>query len=57
LGRALGALIDDPALRWRLGRAGHALARRAFDAEQNNRALLGLVADVARAGREARRAA
>jgi glycosyltransferase involved in cell wall biosynthesis len=43
LARALGALIDDSDARRRMGLAGHALARRTFDARTNGRALLDLV--------------
>jgi glycosyltransferase involved in cell wall biosynthesis len=57
-GRALRAaierLVDDTALRQRLGQAGHALARAKFDAERNNRAILDLIATVAGAKGEKR---
>jgi glycosyltransferase involved in cell wall biosynthesis len=58
-GRALRAaierMVDDEALRWRYGGAGHALARAKFDAERNGQLLIQLVASVAgpAAGRRA----
>jgi glycosyltransferase involved in cell wall biosynthesis len=48
LREALEAVVADAELRRRMGRAGHALARNKFDAQRNNRALLGLVAEVGR---------
>lgn len=57
LGRALETLAGDGALRRRMGRVGHALAGEKFDAARNNRALLGLVVEVAHAGRDLRSAA
>ncbi len=45
---AIERLVDDEALRGRLGRAGHALARAKFDADRNNRVILELLASVAR---------
>jgi glycosyltransferase involved in cell wall biosynthesis len=59
-GRALRAaierIVDDTALRSRLGGAGHALARAKFDAERNGHALLSLIAAAARST-DGRRAA
>jgi glycosyltransferase involved in cell wall biosynthesis len=46
---ALEALVNDPDRRLQMGRAGHALAQRKFDANRNNRALLDIVIDLARA--------
>jgi glycosyltransferase involved in cell wall biosynthesis len=57
LHRALAALLNDPARRRAMGRAGHALARERFDAAANNRTLLNLVADLVRRGARAGRAA
>ena len=54
---ALERLVDDADLRRRMGRAGHALARQKFDAHANNRALLGLLAELAQTGRDSRSAA
>jgi glycosyltransferase involved in cell wall biosynthesis len=48
LRQALQAVVADSALRRRMGREGHALARRKFDAQRNDRALLDLVGTVAR---------
>lgn len=53
LRQAIERVVDDEALRGRLGRAGHALARAKFDADRNNRVLLELLASVA--GRAAMR--
>jgi glycosyltransferase involved in cell wall biosynthesis len=47
LSTAIGRLVESPALRGRMGRAGRDLARRKFDAQVNNRALLDLVSEVA----------
>jgi glycosyltransferase involved in cell wall biosynthesis len=44
---ALERLVDDAALRSRLGGAGHALARAKFDAERNGQAILDLIAQSA----------
>jgi len=41
-------MVDDEALRSRLGGAGHALARAKFDADRNGHALLGLISAAAR---------
>ena len=57
LAGALTALVDDAALRARMGRAGHAMACELFDAAVNNRTLLDLIAEVSKSGRESRRAA
>jgi hypothetical protein len=57
LGRAIEMLIDNPDARLRMGRAGHALARRKFDAYQNGRALMDIMLDVAERGRHTRRPA
>jgi glycosyltransferase involved in cell wall biosynthesis len=57
LRQALAALLTDPARRRSMGRAGHALARMRFDAAENNRTLLDLVADLVRLGARAGRAA
>lgn len=54
---ALAALLDDPALRWRMGRGGHALAGERFVAPRNNHQLLDLVAEHARLGARPGRAA
>lgn len=45
---AIERLVDDDSLRARLGRGAHSLARSKFDADRNNRAILELVAAVAR---------
>jgi glycosyltransferase involved in cell wall biosynthesis len=45
---ALEAMIDDEALRARLGYSAHAIARRRFDAEANDQKIVDLVAQVAR---------
>jgi glycosyltransferase involved in cell wall biosynthesis len=45
---AIEALVDDEALRWRLGDGAHALARVKFDADRNNEVLLDLLTAVAR---------
>lgn len=50
LRRAIEMLVDDPPLRQRMGRAGHALARQTFDADRNGRALLDLVVEAAETG-------
>jgi glycosyltransferase involved in cell wall biosynthesis len=42
---ALAALVADPARRVRMGRAGHRLAHARFNAQRNNRYLLGLLAE------------
>jgi glycosyltransferase involved in cell wall biosynthesis len=47
LGRALDSLLDDPARRHAMGRAGRALVLRRYDAAANTRRLLELLADVA----------
>ena len=47
LAQALRTLVEDGALRRRMGRAGLALAGARFNAERNNRALLDLLAEVA----------
>jgi glycosyltransferase involved in cell wall biosynthesis len=57
LRQALSALLDDPARRRSMGRAGHALARQRFDARANNHALLDLVAEHVRLGARPGRAA
>jgi glycosyltransferase involved in cell wall biosynthesis len=57
LAGALTTLVDDAALRARMGRAGHAMACELFDAAVNNRTLLDLIAEVSKSGRESRRAA
>jgi glycosyltransferase involved in cell wall biosynthesis len=44
---ALSTAIGDAALRQRMGRAGHALARQKFNAKCNNMALLDLLTEVA----------
>ena len=54
---ALETLLRDSALRQQMGRAGHALARRKFDAHRNNRALLDLVVEHATTLTALRRAA
>jgi glycosyltransferase involved in cell wall biosynthesis len=48
LRRALEAIVDDGALRARLGEAGHALATAKFDAERNDQRIVELVARIAR---------
>ena len=45
---AIEAIVDDEALRLRLGRAAYALARARFDAERNGQRLFDLIASVAR---------
>jgi glycosyltransferase involved in cell wall biosynthesis len=45
---AIERLVDDEAMRRRLGRAGHELARAKFDAGRNNAAIFDLVASLAR---------
>jgi glycosyltransferase involved in cell wall biosynthesis len=45
---ALEALVDDEALRARLGASAHVIARRMFDAETNNQRIVDLLAQVAR---------
>jgi glycosyltransferase involved in cell wall biosynthesis len=57
LRQALAALLEDPARRQSMGRAGYALACERFDASANNRTLLDLVADLVRVGARAGRAA
>jgi glycosyltransferase involved in cell wall biosynthesis len=57
LRRALSALIDDAALRRRMGHAGAALARQRFDARVNGSALLDLVVEVANGQHDPRRVA
>lgn len=57
LHQALSSLLNDPARRRAMGRAGHTLARERFDAAANNRTLLDLVADLVRQGARAGRAA
>jgi glycosyltransferase involved in cell wall biosynthesis len=57
LREALAALIDDPARRRAMGRAGHVLARERFDARANNQALLDLVVERIRLGVRPGRAA
>lgn len=49
LRRSLAALVDDVELRQRQGRAGLALASAKYDSVRNNRALLSLLTEVARA--------
>ena len=44
---ALGALVDDPALRARLGGAAHQLVNTRHDAEVNTKVLVDLMADLA----------
>jgi glycosyltransferase involved in cell wall biosynthesis len=46
LHQALEQLVADAELRHRMGLAGHELARKKFDARENNRALLDLVVEV-----------
>jgi glycosyltransferase involved in cell wall biosynthesis len=57
LAKALTVLADDAELRRRMGRAGHSLANKRFDARRNNQALLNLVMDVAHDSPATRRAA
>ncbi|MGE3268754.1 MAG: glycosyltransferase family 4 protein [Chloroflexota bacterium] len=57
LSRALGVLIEDAAIRRRMGLAGYALAREKFDASRNGRALLDIIIEAASRGRHARSAA
>ncbi|MGI9146807.1 MAG: glycosyltransferase family 4 protein [Chloroflexota bacterium] len=57
LSAALTALIDDPARRQRMCRAGFALARQKFDAQRNNRLLLDLIGELVVARPASRRAA
>ncbi len=57
LRQALAALLDDPARRRSMGRAGHDLARQRFDARANNHSLLDLVAERVRLGARPGRAA
>jgi glycosyltransferase involved in cell wall biosynthesis len=57
LRRALEALIGDASLRQSMGRQGHALAQRKFDAQRNNHAMLELVVQAAQSRQTARRAA
>jgi glycosyltransferase involved in cell wall biosynthesis len=57
LRRSLDALIGDAARRQRMGQAGYALARRKFDAQHNNHALLDLVVQAAESSQTTRRAA
>ena len=47
LAAALRRLVDDPALRFRMGAAGLELARKEHDAETNNRQLVDLVRSLA----------
>jgi glycosyltransferase involved in cell wall biosynthesis len=54
---ALTALVDDPARRARMARAGYALARQKFDARMNNRRLLDLMRELVEARRASREAA
>jgi glycosyltransferase involved in cell wall biosynthesis len=54
LRQALETLVADAQLRWRMGRAGHALAQHKFAAASNGRRLLGLVLELGRTAREAR---
>jgi glycosyltransferase involved in cell wall biosynthesis len=42
---AVAVLVADPARRVRMGRAGHRLAHARFNAQRNNRYLLGLLAE------------
>jgi glycosyltransferase involved in cell wall biosynthesis len=57
LRRALELLVDDASVRQRMGREGHAVALRKFDAQHNNHSLLDLVVTAADAKHTARRAA
>jgi glycosyltransferase involved in cell wall biosynthesis len=57
LSEALGLLVNDPALRARMGRASRALAARKFDARRNNRALLDFLHENSHSQYVARRAA
>jgi glycosyltransferase involved in cell wall biosynthesis len=54
---ALQVLVGDATLRQRMGRAGHALALRKFDAQRNNHTMLDLVVHAADSQQTARRAA
>lgn len=54
---AIGLLVDDPARRDRMSRAGHTFARAKFDAEHNNRLLLDLVGELVETRALSRRAA
>jgi glycosyltransferase involved in cell wall biosynthesis len=54
---ALRVLVDDPACRQRMGRAGNALAREKFDSEQNNRLTLDLLQEIVAADDRSRRVA
>lgn len=47
LSTAIEHLVESPSLRGRMGRAARDLARRKFDAQANNRALLDLIRSVA----------
>jgi len=47
LRQALTRLVDDADLRGRMGRVGHRLARKKFDARKNNCALLDIVVEAA----------
>jgi glycosyltransferase involved in cell wall biosynthesis len=53
---AMQTLVAQPELRWRMGRAGHALARIKFDARQNNERLFGLLHEIGSGQRVANRA-
>ncbi|MBV9582298.1 MAG: glycosyltransferase family 4 protein [Chloroflexi bacterium] len=57
LGQALTMLVNDPPRRTTMGRAAHELARRRFDATQNNRALLDFMQEIAQPRFTTRRAA
>jgi glycosyltransferase involved in cell wall biosynthesis len=57
LEQALTVLVEDPDLRWRMGRAGHALGREKFDSQRNNRSLLDFVSELVDARPASRRAA
>jgi len=57
LRQAVEALVNDPERRARVGRAGHALAQRKFNAQRNNMALLDVVVQHARNAQSTRRAA
>jgi glycosyltransferase involved in cell wall biosynthesis len=52
--RAIETLVDDASARHRMGRGGHALARDTFDARANGRALLDIMIEAARHGRDLR---
>ncbi len=54
---ALRAMNDDPERRRRMGRAAYAFARKSFDAERNNRAMLDLISELAEGRRAAAAAA